>query len=81
MNIPLTPLRFLRHAARQYPLRTAVLDGSYRATYAEFAGRAARLAGALPTAGIQAGDRVPSWGQIPTSCLKPTMAYWTHAPF
>src|SRR5437870_5008277 len=58
MNIPLTPIRFLRYAQQQFPHKTAVVCGDQRPTYAEFAGRAARLAGALRSAGIRPGDRV-----------------------
>lgn len=58
MNIPLTPLRCLRYAEQQYPRRTAVVCGELRFTYAQFAERAARLAGALRAAGVTPGDRV-----------------------
>ena len=58
MNIPLTPVRFLRYAEQQFPGKTAVLCGEQRFTYAEFAERAARLAGALRDAGVTTGDRV-----------------------
>src|SRR5437588_9021376 len=58
MNIPLTAIRFLRYAAQQYPKRTAVVCGKERFTYAQFAERVARLAGALRKAGVQPGDRV-----------------------
>ena len=58
MNIPLTPIRFLRYAEQQYPLRTAIVCGKDRFTYAQFADRVAGLAGALSKSGIQAGDRV-----------------------
>ena len=58
MNIPLTPLRFLRYAEQQFPGKTAVVCDAHRFSYAEFAGRTARLAGALRQAGIQPGDRV-----------------------
>src|SRR5260370_39729963 len=58
MNIPLTPLRCLRYAEQQYPHRTAVVCGNERFTYEEFATRAARLGGALKTAGVKPGDRV-----------------------
>ena len=58
MNIPLTPLRFLRYAEQQYPRRTAVVCNDERYTYAQFAERVARLAGALRQAGVQPGDRV-----------------------
>ena len=58
MNIPLTPLRFLRYAEQQYPRRTAVVCNQERFTYAEFADRTRRLAGALRRAGVHPGDRV-----------------------
>src|SRR5579864_365906 len=58
MNIPLTPLRCLRYAEQQYPYRTAIVCGQDRFTYAQFAERSARLAGALRQAGVKAGDRV-----------------------
>ena len=58
MNIPLTPVRFLRYAEQQFPNKTAVVCQEQRFTYAQFADRAARLAGALRVAGVKAGDRV-----------------------
>lgn len=58
MNIPLTPIRFLRYAEQQHRPRTAVVCGNDRFTYAQFADRARRLAGALRSAGVQPGDRV-----------------------
>jgi fatty-acyl-CoA synthase len=58
MNVPLTPLRFLRYAQEQYPDHTAVVCGDQRFTYAQFAGRVGRLAGALRESGVQPGDRV-----------------------
>jgi fatty-acyl-CoA synthase len=58
MNIPLTPLRFLRYAQQQFPKQTAVVCGENRVTYAQFAGRVARLAGALRGMGVNPGDRV-----------------------
>jgi len=58
MNIPLTPIRFLRHAEQQFPGKTAVVCGDQRFTYAQFAERAGRLAGALRAAGVSPGDRV-----------------------
>ena len=62
MKIPLTPLRFLRHAERQFANRTAVVCGSDRFTYRQLAERAGELAGALRTAGIKPGDRVAFLG-------------------
>jgi fatty-acyl-CoA synthase len=58
VNVPLTPIRFLRYAEQQYPRRTAIVCGKDRFTYAQFADRVAGLAGALRKAGIQAGERV-----------------------
>src|SRR5262245_57223465 len=58
MIIPLTPLRFLRYSAQQFPRRTAVVCGDRRFTYAEFADRTARLGGALRALGVKPGERV-----------------------
>jgi fatty-acyl-CoA synthase len=58
MNIPLTPIRFLRYAEQQYPGKTAIVCGEQRFTYAQFADRASRLAGVLRKAEVRPGDRV-----------------------
>lgn len=58
MNIPLTPIRFLRYAEEQFSGKTAVVCGDRRFTYAQFGERASRLAGALRGAGVKPGDRV-----------------------
>jgi fatty-acyl-CoA synthase len=58
MNIPLTPIRFLRYAAEHYPHKLAVVCDEHRLTYAQFADRVSRLAGALRAAGVKPGDRV-----------------------
>jgi len=58
MNVPLTPVRFLRYAREQYPDNTAVVCGDHRYTYGQFADRSARLAGALRAHGMRPGDRV-----------------------
>src|SRR5579863_4311825 len=58
MNIPLTPVRFLRYAEQQFAAKTAVVCGNLRFTYAQFAERASRLAGALRQVGVKPGDRV-----------------------
>ncbi len=73
MNIPLTPIRFLRHAGEQYAPKTAVVCGDDRFTYAEFASRATRLAGALQNAGIRAGERVAF---LSTNCHRLLEAYY-----
>src|SRR5499427_283445 len=73
MNIPLTPIRFLRYAEQQSPRRTAIVCGSERFTYAQFADRVSKLAGALRKAGVQAGDRVAF---LSTNCHRLLEAYY-----
>jgi fatty-acyl-CoA synthase len=73
MNIPLTPLRFLRYAERQYPTRTAVVCKEKRYNYKEFAERTRRLAGALNQNGVQPGDRVAF---LSTNCHRLLEAYY-----
>lgn len=58
MKVALTPIRFLRYAREQFPKQTGVVCGERRFTYAQFAGRTARLAGALIAAGAKRGDRI-----------------------
>jgi fatty-acyl-CoA synthase len=58
MNLPLTPLRFLRYSEKQFPRKTAVVCQDLRFTYADFGDRVGRLAGALRAAGVKPGDRV-----------------------
>jgi fatty-acyl-CoA synthase len=58
MNLPLTPVRFLRYAEQQFPRKTAVVCQDLRFSYAGFGDRVGRLAGALRAAGLKAGDRV-----------------------
>jgi fatty-acyl-CoA synthase len=73
MNIPLTPLRFLRYAEQQYPRRTAVVCNQDSFTYAEFADRTRRLAGALRQVGVLPGDRVAF---LSTNCHRLLEAYY-----
>jgi fatty-acyl-CoA synthase len=73
MNIPLTPLRFLRYAEQQFPRRTAVVCNDDRFTYAQIAARVGRLAGALRQHGIQPGDRV---ALLSTNCHRLLEAYY-----
>jgi len=73
MNIPLTPIRFLRYAEQQFQKRTAVVCGKERFTYAQFAERVSRLAGALRKAGVQTGDRVAF---LSTNCHRLLEAYF-----
>ena len=58
MEVPLTPLEFMRRARTLYPARTAVVDGRERWTYAEFGERADRWSAALQRLGVRRGDRV-----------------------
>src|SRR5262245_58901660 len=55
---PLTPSAYLDRAAWVFRDRVAIVDGERSFTYAEFADRAHRLAGALRGLGVQAGGRV-----------------------
>ena len=55
---PLSPIAFLPRAAEIHPDRIAVIQGSRRFTYAEFAQRAKRLASALAKRGVKRGDVV-----------------------
>ena len=54
----LTPLSFLERAARVWPDKVAVVYGSQRLTYAEFAAETLRVARALRANGVEPGDRV-----------------------
>src|SRR5262245_7977845 len=58
MEVPLTPLEFVRRARRLYADREAVVDGTLRLTYEQFFDRCDRWSSALQQFGIQKGDRV-----------------------
>ncbi len=73
MNVPLTPIRFLRYAGEQFAGDVAIVCGDQRFTYAEFAGRAARLAGALRAEGARSGDRIAF---LSTNCHRLLEAYY-----
>jgi fatty-acyl-CoA synthase len=73
MNIPLTPIRFLRYAEQQYPRKTAVICGDERFTYADFGARVGRLAGALQALKVQPGARVAF---LSTNCHRLLEAYY-----
>ena len=55
---PLSPLTFLKRAARVYPDRASVIHGDRRFTWSETYARARRLASALAKRGIGRGDTV-----------------------
>src|ERR1700758_5219690 len=73
MNVPLTPVRFLRYAEQQYPGKTAVVCGCERFTYSQFAERVGCLAGGLRTIGVNPGDRVAF---LSTNCHRLLEAYF-----
>lgn len=54
----LTPLSFLERSARVWPDKVAVIYGSQRLSYSEFAAEVAGTARALQASGIEPGDRV-----------------------
>jgi fatty-acyl-CoA synthase len=58
IEVPLTPLEFMRRAKRLYGNREALVDGSLRYTYAQFFDRCSRWAAQLQAAGVRKGDRV-----------------------
>ncbi|MEO9255837.1 MAG: AMP-binding protein, partial [Tepidiformaceae bacterium] len=58
MEVPLLVNDFLRRAAKLYPNKTAIVDGSNRFTYRQFQERVNQLAHALMGLGIEKGDRV-----------------------
>src|SRR5438270_9238066 len=73
MKLPLTPIRFLRYARDQFPNKIAVVCDEHRFTYAQFAERAWRLAGALRDAGARPGDRIAF---LTTNCHRLLEAYY-----
>ena len=58
MEVPLTPLEFMRRARRLYPDREAVVDGQLRLTYQQFFERCDCWSAGLRQLGVQQGDRV-----------------------
>ncbi len=58
MEVPLTPLEFMRRARLLYPSRPAVVDGHRRWTYDQFFDRCDHWSAALQRLGIRSGDRV-----------------------
>lgn len=73
MNIPLTPIRFLRYARDQFPNKIAVVCDDHRFTYAQFADRVFQLTGALIAAGAKPGDRI---AYLSTNCHRLLEAYY-----
>src|SRR5437763_8267336 len=58
MIVPLTPLTFYRRAEELFGAKIGVVDGEERFSYADFARRVERLAGALRGLGVVRGDVV-----------------------
>jgi fatty-acyl-CoA synthase len=58
MEVPLTPLDFMRRARKLHGAREAVVDGSQRWSYEEFGLRCDRWSSALQKLGVTQGDRV-----------------------
>src|SRR4051812_27531115 len=58
MEVPLTPLEFMRRTRRLYASREGVVDRGQRWTYAEFFRRCDRWSAALQRLGVRQGDRV-----------------------
>src|SRR3954468_2997954 len=58
MELPLTPLEFMRRARRLFGSREAVVDGSTRLTYEELFDRCDRWSAILQRRGVKPGDRV-----------------------
>ncbi|SLN32650.1 Long-chain-fatty-acid--CoA ligase [Falsiruegeria litorea R37] len=57
-HVPLSPLSFLRRAECLHGVRTAVIYGDIRRTWAETAARIRAVAGGLVELGVQKGDTV-----------------------
>jgi fatty-acyl-CoA synthase len=58
MEVPLTPVDFLRRARKLYGDKEAVVDGDTRLSYQEFGERIDRWSRALQQLGVDKGDRV-----------------------
>ena len=58
MDVPLTPVDFLRRARKLHGAREAVVDRDLRLTYEQFGDRCDRWSAALQQLGVGKGDRV-----------------------
>jgi fatty-acyl-CoA synthase len=58
MEVPLTPVDFLRRARKLYAEREAVVDGPVRLTFGAFADQCDQWSAALRSLGVTRGDRV-----------------------
>ncbi len=66
----------LHKARREHPERTAAICGARRTRYAELGRRVERLAAALQTLGVRAGDRVAVLGPNTDRFLEACYAIW-----
>jgi acyl-CoA synthetase (AMP-forming)/AMP-acid ligase II len=76
MDVPLTPLDFMRRARRLYGGREAVVDGSHRWTYGEFFERCDQWSASLQQIGVRQGERpdTPSARETARAALEPHIA-------
>src|ERR1700693_734476 len=58
MEVPLSPLEFVRRARKLHGAREAVVDGELRCTYSQFGERCDRWSAALAKLGVEQGDRI-----------------------
>src|SRR5918993_2675551 len=58
MEVPLSPLEFMRRTRKLYADREGVVDGRQRWTYGEFFDRCDRFSQVLQRLGVGQGDRV-----------------------
>ena len=58
MNVPMTPARILKRAAKLYGRKAAVVDGDLSFTYGDLQRRASQVAHAVQEIGVSSGGRV-----------------------
>ena len=73
MIVPLTPLMFLRRAAKLYPDKTAVVCGADRFTYHQFSQRVHRLSQTLASLNLKPGTVV---AYLSRNCHRLLEAYY-----
>src|SRR5438445_10378229 len=60
-DLPQTLPQMIRHAARRFPHRQAIVDGALSIDYSDLVRRTEQAASALIALGVEAGDRVAIW--------------------
>ena len=73
--VPLTPVAFLDRARLVHGDRPAVVDGPLRRSYADFANRCERLAGATLEMGLAPGDKVSVLAPNVSMALEATFGF------